>query len=286
MHEQDPNPLAPEISPDLVPPPAETPPSETAPEEPAPMLDVHPAHHAAQSWRDFFIHIATIVIGLLIAIGLEQTVEYVHHRRLVTRKRAKPCAWKKSKTSAVLPSKPSGSITSRRACRPTSRSCSTSALIRMRPNPHGPAAFTGASLKSPTSKPHGTPPSRTAPSSTCRRTKWSVTARFTPASAPSASSKSPSATPQNNPAAFSCAAQTYPSSTRLKLTKCSTTAHSSCSPTRSARRRATPGLNTRAFPSSHPLPTPSRSASDPDTPEEDEYSRKETKALEDIDVHP
>jgi hypothetical protein len=44
------------------------------------MLDVHPAHHAASTWRDFFIHIATIVLGLLIAIGLEQTVEYIHHR--------------------------------------------------------------------------------------------------------------------------------------------------------------------------------------------------------------
>jgi hypothetical protein len=46
------------------------------------MLDVHPPHHAAHSWRDFFIHIATIVIGLLVAIGLEQTVEHFHHRHL------------------------------------------------------------------------------------------------------------------------------------------------------------------------------------------------------------
>ena len=45
------------------------------------MLDVHPAHHAASTWRDFFIHIATIVLGLLIAVSLEQTVEYIHHRR-------------------------------------------------------------------------------------------------------------------------------------------------------------------------------------------------------------
>ena len=30
------------------------------------MLDVHPAHHAASTWRDFFVHIATIVIGLQI----------------------------------------------------------------------------------------------------------------------------------------------------------------------------------------------------------------------------
>jgi len=44
------------------------------------MLDVHPPHHAANTWRDFLIHIATIVLGLLIAIGLEQTVEWMHHR--------------------------------------------------------------------------------------------------------------------------------------------------------------------------------------------------------------
>jgi hypothetical protein len=44
------------------------------------MLDVHPAHHAATTWRDFFIHIATIVLGLLIAVALEQTVEFIHHR--------------------------------------------------------------------------------------------------------------------------------------------------------------------------------------------------------------
>jgi hypothetical protein len=39
------------------------------------MLDVHPPHEAIHTWKGFFIHIATIVIGLLIAIGLEQTVE-------------------------------------------------------------------------------------------------------------------------------------------------------------------------------------------------------------------
>ncbi len=55
---------------------------ETAKEHEA-MLDVHPAHHAASSWREFFVHIATIVLGLLIAIALEQTVEYFHHRREV-----------------------------------------------------------------------------------------------------------------------------------------------------------------------------------------------------------
>src|SRR5580698_2734999 len=44
------------------------------------MLDIHPPHEPAHSWRDFFIHIATIVVGLIIAVGLEQTVEYFHHR--------------------------------------------------------------------------------------------------------------------------------------------------------------------------------------------------------------
>jgi len=52
------------------------------------MLDVHPPHEAAHTWKDFFIHIATIVVGLLIAVGLEQTVEYIHHRREVAETRA------------------------------------------------------------------------------------------------------------------------------------------------------------------------------------------------------
>jgi hypothetical protein len=47
------------------------------------MLDVHPPHEAAHTWKDFFIHIATIVIGLCIAVGLEQTVEFFHHRHLL-----------------------------------------------------------------------------------------------------------------------------------------------------------------------------------------------------------
>ena len=51
------------------------------------MIDVHPPHEAAHSWKDFLIHISTIVIGLLIAIGLEQTVEWVHHRHQVAETR-------------------------------------------------------------------------------------------------------------------------------------------------------------------------------------------------------
>ena len=59
--------------------PEDTPIPETA-EEHAPMLDVH-VPHPTHTWNDFFIHIATISVGLLIAIGLEQTVEAVHHHR-------------------------------------------------------------------------------------------------------------------------------------------------------------------------------------------------------------
>ena len=49
-------------------------------EEAVPMLDVHAPHEVVHTWKAFFIHIATIVVGLLIAIGLEQAVEYFHHR--------------------------------------------------------------------------------------------------------------------------------------------------------------------------------------------------------------
>jgi hypothetical protein len=52
----------------------------STPEISAPMLDVHPPHEPIHTWKGFVIHIATITIGLLIAIGLEQMVEYFHHR--------------------------------------------------------------------------------------------------------------------------------------------------------------------------------------------------------------
>jgi len=49
-------------------------------ERPEPMLDVHPPHTSVHTWKDFFIHLATIVLGLLIAVGLEQLVERAHDR--------------------------------------------------------------------------------------------------------------------------------------------------------------------------------------------------------------
>jgi hypothetical protein len=47
------------------------------------VLDVHAPHEPIFGWRDFFIHLATITIGLLIALSLEGCVELWHHRSLV-----------------------------------------------------------------------------------------------------------------------------------------------------------------------------------------------------------
>lgn len=43
------------------------------------MLEVHPPHQSIHTWKEFLIHIGAIVIGLLLALALEQTVEAVHH---------------------------------------------------------------------------------------------------------------------------------------------------------------------------------------------------------------
>ena len=47
------------------------------------MLDVHPPHESMHGWRDFFLHLTTITIGLLIALSLEGMVEWQHRRHLV-----------------------------------------------------------------------------------------------------------------------------------------------------------------------------------------------------------
>lgn len=45
------------------------------------MHEIHPLLHAARGWRDFLVHIGTIAVGLLLALGLEQAVLAVHHYR-------------------------------------------------------------------------------------------------------------------------------------------------------------------------------------------------------------
>jgi hypothetical protein len=44
------------------------------------MLDVHAPEHGIHGVRDFFVHLLTISVGLLIALGLEASVEALHHR--------------------------------------------------------------------------------------------------------------------------------------------------------------------------------------------------------------
>jgi hypothetical protein len=48
-----------------------------------PMLDVHAPHEVLHTWKGFLIHIATIVIGLFIAVALEQSVEAINRHREV-----------------------------------------------------------------------------------------------------------------------------------------------------------------------------------------------------------
>ncbi len=54
-------------------------------EEPANAMSesphVHAPQHGIHTWRDFAVHIAVVTIGLLLAIGLQQIVETVHHRQ-------------------------------------------------------------------------------------------------------------------------------------------------------------------------------------------------------------
>jgi hypothetical protein len=54
---------------DLTPPPEELP------------MEIHKPH-AAKSWREFFIELGTIVLGILIALSLEQSIEAIHDRGL------------------------------------------------------------------------------------------------------------------------------------------------------------------------------------------------------------
>ena len=46
------------------------------------MLDVHPPHEPVHGIRDFLLHLLTITVGLLIALGVEGAVEWRHHVHL------------------------------------------------------------------------------------------------------------------------------------------------------------------------------------------------------------
>jgi hypothetical protein len=67
---------------------------------PVPMFDVHSPRTAAHTWTDFWIHLGTIAIGLLIAIGLEQSVEALH--RLHERHRLEQDLQMEAKKNLIL----------------------------------------------------------------------------------------------------------------------------------------------------------------------------------------
>jgi len=46
-------------------------------------VEVHPPHSPIHSVKEFMVHLLAITIGLLIALGLEASVEWLHHRSLV-----------------------------------------------------------------------------------------------------------------------------------------------------------------------------------------------------------
>ena len=60
------------------------------PEISPPMLDVHAPHEVLHTWKGFFIHIATIVVGLFIAVALEQSVEAINRHREVASSQGGP----------------------------------------------------------------------------------------------------------------------------------------------------------------------------------------------------
>lgn len=43
-------------------------------------MEVHVPEEPVMTWKQFFIHMGIVVLGLLVAIFLEQTVEWFHHR--------------------------------------------------------------------------------------------------------------------------------------------------------------------------------------------------------------
>ena len=50
-------------------------------------MEIHAPHEPVRSLKDFLYHLLTVVLGILIALGLEGLVEWNHHRHLVSETR-------------------------------------------------------------------------------------------------------------------------------------------------------------------------------------------------------
>jgi hypothetical protein len=51
-------------------------------------MEIHAPEGSVHSFRDVAIHLAIVTVGILIALGLEQAVEWYHHRELAAEARA------------------------------------------------------------------------------------------------------------------------------------------------------------------------------------------------------
>jgi hypothetical protein len=73
------------------------------------MLDVHAPHGSVHGWKDFLFHMAAIACGLLLALALEKSAEYIQERHLLSDARRELAAelednrrsWQKNATEAL-----------------------------------------------------------------------------------------------------------------------------------------------------------------------------------------
>lgn len=51
-------------------------------------MEFHPHHGSPKSWKEFFVDLSMVVLGILIALGIEQVREHFHERNLANDARA------------------------------------------------------------------------------------------------------------------------------------------------------------------------------------------------------
>ena len=51
-------------------------------------MEIHPPHGPVNSFKDFLVHLLTVILGILIALSLEGLMEWHHHRSLAEEARS------------------------------------------------------------------------------------------------------------------------------------------------------------------------------------------------------
>ncbi len=51
-------------------------------------MDIHPPYGPIHSFKEFFLHLLTVILGILIALSLEGLIEWRHHRSLAEEARS------------------------------------------------------------------------------------------------------------------------------------------------------------------------------------------------------